>query len=198
MVWIQFQHTFLLLLLLFFSNFSSAYCQVLPFHYYTTKDGLPSNDIHALYQDSRGFIWIGTAEGLSLYDGNAFTNYNTSNGLAFDFVSDVIEDRTSPGTMWIATNGGGVRKFSDGKFTIFHLGSRRISDFVETVMQDRLGVLWCGSDSGVFKIQNNIVTELVLPEFDSECPSTSLRTTRRGERSRTTSPKIRHYHRISS
>jgi hypothetical protein len=42
------------------------------FRHLTISDGLPNNTIHAIHQDSQGFIWFGTDDGLSRYDGYQF------------------------------------------------------------------------------------------------------------------------------
>ena len=49
------------------------------FHSYSVKDGLSDNRVYNIVQDDRGFIWIGTANGLNFFDGNKFTVYNTNN-----------------------------------------------------------------------------------------------------------------------
>ena len=46
----------------------------LPVKIYTTADGLPSNRINKIVLDSRGYLWFCTQEGLSRFDGYAFTN----------------------------------------------------------------------------------------------------------------------------
>lgn len=68
-------------------------------------DGLVANPVRCIYQDSKGFIWIGTFEGLSRYDGYKFNNYNTINGLSHDFVNSIIEIN---GKLLIAENNGAV------------------------------------------------------------------------------------------
>ncbi len=135
--------------------------QVLPFHTYTTKDGLPSNEIHVLYQDSRGYLWIGTAEGLSVYDGNTFTNYSAQDGLGFNYVTAVIEDRTSPGTMWIATSDAAVSKFENGSFTRYKIpaGIGEYSHNNPTLMQDHAGTIWYGADSGIYHVRQGIISK---------------------------------------
>ncbi|HSK13607.1 MAG TPA: two-component regulator propeller domain-containing protein, partial [Phnomibacter sp.] len=50
--------------------------QQLHFTKYSVNDGLVSNDIRNVYQDKTGFLWIGTMDGLSIYDGYRFTNFN--------------------------------------------------------------------------------------------------------------------------
>src|SRR5258707_12369435 len=101
-----------------------AISQVLPFHNYTTRDGLPSNHITSLCQDSEGFIWIGTDEGLCVYDGASMRTYTTVDGLANNYITSVIESRRSPGTMGVASISGGIVRYGDGKFTTLGFGRR--------------------------------------------------------------------------
>ena len=53
----------------------------LPIKIYTTADGLAHNDVKRIVKDSRGFLWFCTAGGLSRFDGYAFTNFSTEQGL---------------------------------------------------------------------------------------------------------------------
>ncbi len=87
--------------LILLSNF--AQCQTLPFRRYTTKEDLPSNRITSLFQDSGGFLWIGSDEGLSVYDGVTFKTFTVLDGLPNPFVTRIIESNIHPGTLWIAT-----------------------------------------------------------------------------------------------
>src|SRR3981081_4087831 len=57
---------------------------------YTTKDGLINNRIHLIYQDKLGKLYFATSEGMSVYDGSRFTNYDTDNGLATSLVNDLV------------------------------------------------------------------------------------------------------------
>ncbi len=139
---------------------ASASGQILPFHSYSVKDGLISNNINKIYQDSRGLLWIGTSDGLSVFDGRTFTNYTTNDGLGSDFVTDILEDRRSPGTMWIATFGGGVSKFVRGIFTTYSLGPGPSPNRVHVICQDHRGVLWCGTDTLIMCIENDAVLSL--------------------------------------
>ncbi len=67
----------------------------LRFTNYTVANGLPTNKVNSIIQDSRGFIWMGTAQGLVRFDGNKFTQYNHSRAdsmsMPFDDVSNCIE-----------------------------------------------------------------------------------------------------------
>ena len=79
---------------------------------YTIEDGLPSNDIRRVYQDTEGFIWIATMNGLSRYDGHNFTNYGTDEGI-FSMVNDIYE--LEKGKLLVAQNNGAVSCIENGK-----------------------------------------------------------------------------------
>jgi two-component sensor histidine kinase len=51
------------------------------FQHYRIKDGLPAKDITCITQDKRGFIWLGSENGISRFDGTSFTNYSTSDSI---------------------------------------------------------------------------------------------------------------------
>ncbi|HLV39148.1 sensor histidine kinase [Xanthomarina sp.] len=57
---------------------------------YTTKDGLPSNHVYKITQDSKGFIWIATDKGLVKYNGNTMKTFTTKDGLATNDVWEVF------------------------------------------------------------------------------------------------------------
>lgn len=80
------------------------YAQILIFKNYTIQDGLAANHINCIQQDSTGFMWFGTGEGLSKYDGYRFTNYSTLNGLHFNYINDIYE--ITPNRLLIAENNG--------------------------------------------------------------------------------------------
>lgn len=83
---------------------------------YTSEDGLINDRVNTLFEDSQGNIWIGTSEGLSKYDGNAFVNYTTDDGLLNNNISSIAEDRD--GDMWVGTSGG-LNIFFDGEWYYF-------------------------------------------------------------------------------
>jgi ligand-binding sensor domain-containing protein len=70
-----------------------AAAEDLPVRVYTTADGLARDSVSSIRRDSRGYLWFGTAEGLSIFDGYQFTNYTTADGLPNRAVTDVLETR---------------------------------------------------------------------------------------------------------
>jgi signal transduction histidine kinase/ligand-binding sensor domain-containing protein len=79
----------------------------LPVRAYTTGDGLAGNEINAILQDSRGFLWIGTESGLSRFDGTRFVSYDTRQGLPSPNVTALLE--LPAGGLLVGTTGGLAR-----------------------------------------------------------------------------------------
>ena len=75
---------------------------------YTSADGLANSHIHDIFQDSKGFIWISTENGLSKFDGMKFSTFrhlrSDSNAIASNTVRTVFED--SAGDFWVGTSAG--------------------------------------------------------------------------------------------
>ena len=69
----------------------SGSSQEYSYRYYTISDGLPQTQITYLFQDSKGFIWIGTKGGLSRFDGMEFENYGLEDGLTSRIVCHISE-----------------------------------------------------------------------------------------------------------
>ena len=122
----------------------------LPIKTYTTADGLARDHILCIAQDSRGFLWLGTAEGLSRFDGYRFTNYQIEQGLPSSFVEDFLETRA--GVYWIATHGGLCRFDPAGtgpsRFIRTPLGGASATTTPSVLYEDPSGGVWCGAASG--------------------------------------------------
>ncbi|TAK58253.1 MAG: hypothetical protein EPO24_08745 [Bacteroidetes bacterium] len=141
---------FFYILLFWVTYHSNGWGQVFPIRTYSTKNGLLSNIINCLYQDSKGFLWIGTEEGLNRYDGRTFTNYSTANGLPFNAVNDIIEDRASPGALWIARQSGGLAYMKNDTFTNYLLETSNAPAVVFRIVQDKRNRIWCATGNGVY------------------------------------------------
>jgi len=86
------------------------------FEQLTIKDGLSQSSINCIYQDRKGFLWIGTQDGLNRYDAYNFKIYRhdprDSTSLAGNFINAVCED--SQGRLWIGTDGAGIAVYDPG------------------------------------------------------------------------------------
>ena len=101
--------------ILVFSSFLSisSFAQQVNFVKYTVQDGLVANPVRCIYQDKKGFIWVGTFEGLSRYDGHRFTNFTSTNGLSHHFVNSIFEVNDK---LLIAENSGAVDVYENNSF----------------------------------------------------------------------------------
>src|SRR3979409_1359785 len=88
--------------LAYFFIWAAAAAQQYPFVQYTPKDGLVNNRARAVYQDSKGRLYITTFGGLSIYDGSKFTNFTTDNGLIVNLINDIVE--MGEDSLWIIPN----------------------------------------------------------------------------------------------
>lgn len=142
-----------------------AECQVLPFDIYGVDNGLPSDFITALFQDSRGVLWIGTSEGLSEFDGIGFTNHSPVNGLPFAFTTLIGENPRTPGEMWFGAREAGLVRYVNGKFTTFRFDSGGIPNNVTALCIDHAGTVWCTTSKGMFRLRQDSITSVRSPFY---------------------------------
>lgn len=123
------------------------------------KDASIGNGIH----DKDGNIWFGSyGEGLYKYDGKLFVRFSMEQGLNSNIIYSILQDET--GNIWIGTNKG-LNRFYGNKFNIipivlsnnniYHTNNYNntnppIDNAVWSMMQDRNGTIWLGTDDGVY------------------------------------------------
>ncbi len=137
----------------------SVYPQNSPSHFehIGTKEGLSQINILSIIQDSRGFMWFGTWDGLNKYDGYTIKVYRNnpkdSNSISYNYINKICE--SSNGDLWVATNGGGLCKFNRNKeifkrYKYNTLDTNSIkNNIVNTVLEDSRGVVWVGTSAGL-------------------------------------------------
>lgn len=142
-------------LVLFLALASKA--ERLPVKTYTVADGLLRDDVQEIMQDSRGFLWFCTFEGVSRFDGYGFTNFRTEDGLPDRHVSDVVE--TKSGTIWLATDGGlaklnpsGLAGSKDNPLFSTILPNNPKAKGFEVLFEDESGQVWAGTSDGLYKL----------------------------------------------
>jgi|GEM_PF-1052569 len=94
-----------LFLMVFGLSVKSQQRQPVPvFRNFSAEHGLPSSEVHDIFQDDSGFIWFSTDNGLSRFDGREFKNYSAEAGLTDNVVFKVLEDHQ--GRLWASTMSG--------------------------------------------------------------------------------------------
>jgi hypothetical protein len=87
-----------------------------PIREYTVRDGLPHNQVKQITQDSRGFLWIVTRNGISRFDGVEFRNYFRKDGLLSNVNNNIFEDNA--GNVWVLESKG-LSKYDGYRFKSF-------------------------------------------------------------------------------
>lgn len=165
----------------------------LPIKTYTVADGLLRDNVFKIRQDSRGFLWFCTAEGISRFDGYAFTNFTIADGLPDRYVNDFLE--TKNGAIYIATKNGLARlnpigararfdrdraienpnfKNQNSLFSVYLPDNERARE-ISVLFEDESGTVWAGTSDGLYKLINadgdsqlERVNLGVSPENDSD------------------------------
>ena len=98
-----------LLLFLFVYLLAPSQSNSINFDHFTTKQGLPSEQIYHSFQDKDGFLWIGTDVGVSRFDGKVFKNYNVNDGLGDNEIHEIYQD--THGRIWFIPFSGKLTYF---------------------------------------------------------------------------------------
>src|SRR5215475_3718114 len=173
-----------------------ARAQQLSVRKYDVSDGLAHSHVTAIHQDRKGYLWFGTWEGLSRFDGYRFTNYGERDGLGHVIINDITEDHR--GRLWVATNGGGVACLIDDlrevpssdpyistsaksatgvrrKFINFRVGDSPYSNRVNAMLFDADDNLWLGADDGLYRASAGSGADLRFELIASRKPTINQR-----------------------
>ncbi|MBS4029361.1 MAG: hypothetical protein KGZ58_12090 [Ignavibacteriales bacterium] len=143
----------------------------------TIDDGLSQNFIYDVFQDNRGFIWVGTKDGLNRYDGNNVVIYRhdpfDSLSISDNNISKIFEDRN--GVLWLGTVGGGLNRFDRATERFTHYSTIindtfSLSYYNFTSMYDGgHQSLWIGTNEGLLKFDKGTGASEFFPpqQYDS-------------------------------
>ncbi|MDB5025944.1 MAG: response regulator [Mucilaginibacter sp.] len=135
--------------------FCSAQKLSLNFEHFGTKEGLSQVNVNCIIQDSRGFMWIGSRNGLNRYDGYKFITYRYApqdeNSLSNNMITDLVED--TGGNIWVATaNGLNCYERKTGILTRYMHDDHHINSLADNIINrlalDNDGSLWIATQNG--------------------------------------------------
>ncbi len=137
-------------------NNSNNKYKKLSFEHLSIEHGLSQIAVNAILQDSKGFLWFGTEDGLNRYDGYKFEIFkpdeNNPNSISDNFIWTIYED--SKKNIWIGTNSGGLNKYNYTTNSFRHYKSSAdknnniSSNNVRVIFEDTENVLWIGTNNG--------------------------------------------------
>lgn len=146
------------------------------FQHITTHDGLSHNSVSVIHQDSKGFLWFGTMDGLNQYDGYRFNIFrydpDDPNSIRNNDIRAICED--SAGILWIGTQGAGLHCLdpSTQKFTWFRHdpdNPQSLShDHILSMVEDPSGKFWIGTWEGGLNLFDPVTQEFTCYRHDPE------------------------------
>ncbi len=138
------------------------------FEHLKNSDGLSQSNVLCMLQDSRGFMWFGTREGLNKYDGYRFTVYKNDpknkNSISHNYIQDIAQSKN--GDLWLATQGGGLSRYDRRKdlFVNYRNSPKDknsvSNDLLNSVLADSKDKVWIGTVYGLdmYDPQKNLFT----------------------------------------
>lgn len=144
----------------------------MPFHFHTLnlKNGLSQSSVMKVYQDSKGFMWFATRNGLNKYDGNSFQVYqhdnNNRSSLSHNHITDLLEDGHS--NLWIGTISGLNRlNLVTNQMTAYDMEETgklfSIEEWINSLYMDRQLRLWIATNGGLFYLDTSNECFYALP-----------------------------------
>ncbi|MGQ1948201.1 hybrid sensor histidine kinase/response regulator transcription factor [Geofilum sp. OHC36d9] len=143
---------FVAIILLFITELASGNDLDISFRTVSASNSLSQSSVLSMIQDSKGFLWFGTKDGLNRFDGYEFVSYKydpkNTNSISNNEVSclEIEGDRY----LWIGTRSGGINRMelSTGKITRFT--NLTYDDLIRDIYCDPNGNIWAGTTEGLF------------------------------------------------
>jgi signal transduction histidine kinase/ligand-binding sensor domain-containing protein len=173
---LKYQSQFLLRLVLYVCFFSLpilSYAQhsKIRFENLSVRHGLSQSSALAMLQDKKGFLWIGTADGLNRYDGYKFKAYRKniadSTTISSNYINTLAED--SNGKIWIGTRHGLYQfNWENETFTKYLTDSTADPNHILSLAIDKQDNIWMGTIVGLYKLdrKSNKITKMFPNKFD--------------------------------
>jgi hypothetical protein len=147
----QFLLFFITYILCSFNFFAQNYS----YQVFNSKEGLESPELLSVFQDSRGYLWVGGVNGLFKYNGNSFTNYSLLDGDIDNVVYGINEGKNH--NLWL-TSKVGVQSFDGKTFTKYKINTKDTSVknlFFQNVLEASDGNVYATCIKGLFVLDKN-------------------------------------------
>ncbi len=144
------------ILTIFLYSIAIPYCmfsQISIHKYITFEDGLVQGQVTSMMQDSKGYIWFATYDGVSKWDGKHFENIQTHNGMLAPIALDIKEG--SDGKIYIGCYQGGVLVYNNGVLDTLNEKNGLVSNEILSIGKLSNGdMLFAGSGNKITKLRN--------------------------------------------
>lgn len=144
---------------------AQSYTDRISFDHLTDKEGLSQRTVESILQDSEGYMWFGTHDGLNRYNGYEMTVYrseeNNPNSLSYNQISDLLEDSNK--NLWVATHGGGLNLYDRDKDHFIRYDYSDLPEVDTSSLNEKTiynltegpdGRIWLGTENGIFLLDS--------------------------------------------
>ncbi|HEX7318345.1 MAG TPA: two-component regulator propeller domain-containing protein [Pyrinomonadaceae bacterium] len=118
--------------------------------HYTTRDGLPKDDVTVIHEDRQGRLWTATSGALAQFKDGRFISYPMNEGAGTNHVWTIYED--AEGTFWVGTYDDGLSRFREGRFFNYRVEHGLFNNGVFQILEDRRGYFWISCNKGIYRV----------------------------------------------
>jgi len=130
---------------------------------FSKREGLLSEWVNFVHQDAEGTLWIGTDDGVNQYENGALSNYQIRNENALsDKVTAICSDLE--GSIWLGFRNEGLGRLRRGQFISYSTGDGVDENYVASVLQDKSGQVWLGTNKGLKLFGDGNFTTFIIED----------------------------------
>ncbi|WP_177179681.1 hybrid sensor histidine kinase/response regulator transcription factor [Cyclobacterium xiamenense] len=144
--------------------FRSISMNTRPFQFMDMEQGLPSDFINSIFEDAKGYYWMGSTDGLIRYDGKSFLSYDLSPFIVQPNVSNMVEDKN--GDLWMTLDYQSLGRFNGEQLIVYHYTSDFPGEYVKGIMEDRKGRIWLNLSNGIGRFHNGHLIRYATGQMD--------------------------------
>ncbi|MFZ6052675.1 two-component regulator propeller domain-containing protein [Halocola ammonii] len=152
------------LFLLLFLIAQNTFAQKLNYEHFDNESGLTNSFVNTINKGAKGYLFIGTGEGLFRYDGFEFVKFDKNSGLSENIIECSFQD--SKGRLWFGHKNGGITIYNGHSFRVLPMGpyaDSKIVDFTE----DESGNIWAASQSdGILRFDSELSIRQFVNGFE--------------------------------
>ena len=142
--------------------------QAQQYNFHEFSDGLAQPYVYTILQDNKGYLWIGTGNGLSRFDGINFKNFTTKDSLADNFISCSFKDK---GELWFGHMNGNISHFNGKIFNRISISNQKSG--ITDIEKSPKGEIWASTNSNGLI---NLNQKTNHPQNDPETNEISIHT----------------------
>jgi ligand-binding sensor domain-containing protein len=145
---------------------SSIYSQAYQIKNYSVDNGITQPYVYTINQGKKGYLYIGTGNGICKYDGVGFKTYETQDGLAENFITTSYEDNLH--NIWFGHMEGNITYYDGKTFKAFAIDKFSTSP-VTSIVGDNNGYVWCATqNNGIFRFNRKFQIDTFKTIFNQQ------------------------------